>query len=141
LRIVGEWRWLCVLLSSRASAADDVDMSARRIALLVTCVVVAALGVLFAVSQWDRVARIATVASALAAVAAVGVAVWAALPGSGPGVRASRTGHATADGTGGRANSGVTGPATMSGPVVADRTGDAQATEGGTANSGVDLRP
>lgn len=55
-------------------------MTAKRVALVVTCVVVAGLAVVFGVVQWDRANRIAVVVSALAAVAAVGVAVWAALP-------------------------------------------------------------
>jgi hypothetical protein len=116
-------------------------MTARRVVISVTCVVVGALAAVFAVSQWDQANRIATVSSALAAVAALGVAVWAALPGSGPGARVSRTGTATAGGPGSRANTGVSGAASMPGAVVADHTGDARATNGGSANSGVDLHP
>ena len=102
---------------------------------------VAVLAAVFAVSQWDQATRIATVTSALAAVAALGVAVWAALPGSSPGARASRTGTATAGGPGSRANTGVSGVASTPGAVVADHTGDARATNGGSSNSGVDLHP
>lgn len=115
-------------------------MTIRRIVILITCVVVATLAVVFAVSHWDQANRIATVTSALAAVAALGVAVWAALPGSGPVARVSRTGRATAGGPGSRANTGVSGVASTPGTVVADRTSDARATGGGSANSGVDLR-
>jgi len=116
-------------------------MNTRRVVLLITCVVVAALALVFAVSRWDQANRIATVASALAAVAAVGVAVWAALPGSASGARAIRTGTAEASGPGARANSGIRGAASMLGGMVADHTGDARATDGGSANSGIDLRP
>jgi hypothetical protein len=116
---------------------DDVRMTARRVVIVLTCVAVAALGAVVTVTRWEYANRIATIASALATVAAVGVAVWAALPGSGAGVRASRTGNATARGRGSRANTGLTGPP-ASGPAVADRTGDAEATGGGSATTGVD---
>jgi hypothetical protein len=113
-------------------------MMARRLVIILTCVVVAALGAIFAIVRWEHANRIATVASAVAAVAAVGVAVWAALPGNGAaGMRASRTGGATARGPGSRANTGVSGPA-MAGPVVAGHTGAAEATEGGSSNTGID---
>ena len=118
-----------------------MEVTARRAAILVTCLVVGALGATFAFNQWDQADRIATVASALAAVAALGVAVWAALPGNSPGHRAGNTGSATARGLGSRANSGVTGSSTIAGPAVADRTGDAQASNGGSANSGLNLHP
>ena len=107
----------------------------------ITCGVVAALAAVFAASQWDQANRIATVTSALAAAAALGVAVWAALPGSGPGARASRTGTATAGGPGSRANTGVSGVASTPGAGVADHTGEARAANGGSANSGVHLHP
>lgn len=48
----------------------------KRMVLVVTCVVVTALGWVFAVSQWETASRIATVASALAGVAAVGIGIW-----------------------------------------------------------------
>ncbi len=113
-------------------------MTARRVVIVLTCVVVAVVGALFAIVRWEDANRIATAASALAAVAAVGVAVWAALPRkSDAGTQASRTGSATAHGPGSRANTGVTGP-TMPGPAVADRTGAAEATDRGSANTGVD---
>jgi hypothetical protein len=118
---------------------DDVEMTARRLVIVVTCLAVAVLGAVLVATRWDDASRVATVASALAAVAAVGVAVWAALPGSVRGSVAKQTGKATASGAGSRANSGVTGPATMPGSARADGTGDARATEGGAANSGVDL--
>lgn len=120
---------------------DDVVMNARRVVIVLTCVVVAGLGATFALTQWDNANRIATSASALASVAAVGVAVWAGLAASRTGVRASRTGKATATGQGSRSNSGVAGSAKLAGPALADRTGDARAAEGGSANSGADLRP
>ena len=117
--------------------SDDVGVNVRRVVLLVTCLVVAGLGGVFAASQWDQANRIATMVSALAAVAAVGVAVWAALPGAGPVVRVSRTGRATA-GPGGTATSGVAGPAgQLEGHVEVDRTGEADASAGGDATTGI----
>ena len=94
---------------------------------------------MFTVTQWDRASRIATVVSALAAVAAVGVAVWAALPRSGATVRVSNTQEAIA-GRGGRANSGLAGPARgLKGPVEVEGTGRADASNGGDANTGMRL--
>lgn len=120
-------------------------MSGARVALVVTCVVVAGLGVWFAVAQWDQANKVATVASALGAVAAVGVALWTALrtsPGraGGPGaIRVSGTGRATATGPGSSAVSGVRGKAGGPGPVTARDTGDAEAEGGGSAISGVQI--
>jgi hypothetical protein len=115
-------------------------MSARRVVLLVTCLVVAGLAGWFAVARWEQASRVATVVSALAAVAAVGVAVWAALPGADRRmVRVSNTGPATA-GLGGTATSGLTGPAAgLRGTVEVDRTGHADASGGGNATTGADL--
>jgi cytosine/uracil/thiamine/allantoin permease len=118
-------------------------MSTRRVVLVVTFLVVAGLGVWFAVAQWDQANRVATVASALGAVAAVGVAVWAALRGSGAdeagSLRVSRSGTAIA-GRGGTANTGVRASAsTLRGPVGVNRSGDADASGGGDANSGIRL--
>jgi hypothetical protein len=123
-----------------ALLGDDGWMNARRVVLLVTCLVVAGLGGMFVLTQWDRVNRIATVLSALAAVAAVGVAVWAALvSGSGPAVRVVNTGPATA-GHGGRATSGLTGSVSaLLGPIDVDGTGNADASGGGDATTGVHL--
>ncbi|WP_203790414.1 hypothetical protein [Paractinoplanes rishiriensis] len=114
-------------------------MTAKRIVLLVTSLVVAALGTFFALARWDTASRVASVASALAGVAAVGVAVWAALPAVGGRGHAVRTGSATAVGRDSHANSGVI-DAGNSGSV-ANRTGNAQAENGGQANTGVDRRP
>jgi hypothetical protein len=115
-------------------------MDARRIVLIATAGVVAVLAVTLVALRWDSANEIAVVVSALAAVAAVGVAIWAALPaGSGKGMRISRTGRATA-GPGGRANTGVSGPAgSLPDSVIVDRTGDADAASGGDANSGIQL--
>ena len=107
--------------------------------MLVTCLVVAGLGGVFAVVAWDRAGRIATVVSALAAVAAVGIAVWAALPrpGSRSTVVVSNTGPATATG-GGAAVSGARGPAAVIPErIEVDHTGDARAAGGGNAVSGI----
>jgi hypothetical protein len=115
-------------------------MSARRVVLLVTCLVVAGLAGWFAVAKWEQASRVATVVSALAAVAVVGVAVWAALPGADkPAVRVSDTGPATA-GRGGTATSGLTGKvAGLSGRIEVERTGHADASGGGNATTGADL--
>lgn len=51
-------------------------------------------------------------------------------------VTAARTGAAVARGHGSRANTGVTGP--VAGRFAARRTGEAEATDGGAANSGID---
>src|SRR5690242_15857359 len=102
-------------------------MSARRMVLIATAGVVAVLAILLVVFRWDSANKIAVVVSALAAVAAVGVAIWAALGAepSSKSLRLSRTGRATA-GSGGRANSGVSGPAgSLPDNVVVERTGDA----------------
>ena len=101
-------------------------------ALVVTCVVVAGLGVWFAIARWEDANRVATVASALGALAAVGVAVWAAVRGSGKTLTVSDTGRATAEH--GKAITGVSGHA--DGPIRVERTGDAKATGGGDAITG-----
>lgn len=130
-------------------------MRMRRVAILVTGVLVAGLAAAFAVSGWEQADRVAAVASALTAVGALGMGVWAALPraqrDTGPDTRpgtppigtatAIRTGAATASGPGSTANTGVSGAAATPGPVRANRTGDARASGGGNANSGVDQRP
>lgn len=112
-------------------------MNTGRAVLLLTCLVVAALGGWFALARWDDANKVAAIASALGAVAAVGVAVWAALrtSTSGPSVIVRRTGRSEARG-GGAANSGVRGR--VRGPVRVDGTGDALA-DGGDANSGARL--
>jgi hypothetical protein len=124
-----------------AGELDDVSMNAPRMALVGTAGVVAVLAVVLVVLRWDDANKVAVVVSALAAVAAVGVAIWAALPAVRPGggIRVSRTGRATA-GPGGRANTGVAGPAgSLPGDVQVDRTGDADGSDGGDANTGVRL--
>jgi hypothetical protein len=124
------------------SVSDEVGMSNRRWALLATCVVVAGVGAMFAVLQWDVANRVATMASALGAVAAVGIAVWAALPSrrsasSGSAVvRAERTGDAVS-GRGGIATSGIWVRGQVDGSLEARRTGAADATRGGDATSGI----
>jgi hypothetical protein len=66
-------------------------MRARRVALLITLLLVALSGGAFTILAWDQASRLATVVSAMAAVAAVGVAVWAALPVSPPSSAGSST--------------------------------------------------
>lgn len=112
-----------------------------RVALIVSCVVVAALGVWFAIASWEDANKLAAVASALGTVAAVGVSVWAALrtPQPRESLTVSDTGHATADG-GGRAVTGLSGQANrVDGPVRVERTGKADASGGGDAVSGAEL--
>lgn len=106
--------------------------------MVVTCLVIAGLGVTFVLLAWDQANRVATVASALGAVAAVGVAIWAALQGRTSSVRASRTGAATAR-DGGVAVSGVQGLSAPAVPLHVDRTGDATGTADGQATSGIRL--
>lgn len=118
-------------------------MNAGRVALVLTCVVVAGLGVWFAVAGWEDSNRVASVASALGAIAAVGVALWAALRSTSQGgsgmVRVSRTGRARA-GHGGAANTGFTGsPASSLGFARVDRTGEAVTADDGDANTGIRL--
>ena len=111
-------------------------------ALVVTCAVVAGLGIWFAVAKWDQADKVAAAASALGALAAVGVAVWAALRTAQGGptgrIRVMRTGKATATGPGSSATSGLHGRAD-SGQAEALDTGDARAVGGGTAVSGVQV--
>jgi hypothetical protein len=110
-------------------------MTLKRMVLVVTCVLVAVLGWVFAVSQWETASRIATVASALAGVAAVGVGIWAALPGASPsGIVVRDTGAAKTAGAG-SAVSGYRGSRPR-GPVTVEQTGDAEATGEGGAISG-----
>lgn len=121
--------------------ADEINMSARRVALTGTLLAVAILAVILTALRWSEANKIATISSALAAVAAVGVAIWAAFPAfqGGKGVRVSHTGKATA-GRGGRANSGVSKSAgRLPEEVQVDRSGNADASNGGEANTGVQL--
>jgi hypothetical protein len=115
-------------------------MRARRMVMAGTAGVVAALAVVMVVLRWGDASKVAVTVSALAAVAAIGVAIWAALPlSSGVGIRVSRTGRAVAAG-GGRANTGVSGPAgSLPRDVQAEQTGDAEASNGGDANTGIQL--
>lgn len=112
-------------------------MNTGRVALLVTCVLVAGLGTWFALSRWDDANRIATIASALGAVAAVGVAVWAAV--RSPLRRKSVTVLDTGNATGSKANTGLTGKGDSVDTVRVERTGDAYASGNGDANTGVKL--
>ena len=123
-----------------------MGMSAGRIVVLVTCLVVAGLCGWFIVVGWEDADRVAAVSAAVAGVAAVGVSVWAVLragnsssvvPGNAADVEVSDTGDAKA-GAGGRANSGVRGAGTVS-PVRVRRTGKAISADGGEANTGVEL--
>jgi hypothetical protein len=110
----------------------------RRVVLVMTCVIVATLAVVLTVLRWEQANKVATSASALAGVAAVGLAVWAAIRGSSARVRVSNTGKATS-GPGGKAVTGMSGPVAGAEEVVVDRTGDADASGGGDASSGVQL--
>jgi hypothetical protein len=116
-------------------------MKLRRATLLVTCLVVAGLGVWLTMAKWDTASKFTAVISALGAVAAVGVAVWAALAGPGltGGARARRTGKATARENGVAVTGVVVSARKTAAQVEADRTGDADASAGGEATSGVRL--
>lgn len=116
-------------------------MNAGRVVLIISCVVVAGLGVWFVVARWDQANKVATAVSALAALAAVGVAVWAGLrpAPSRRSLMVSDTGRATAQ-DGGRAITGVSGKANrVDGRVRVERTGDAKASGGGDAITGAQL--
>ena len=111
-------------------------MNAGRVVLTVSLLVVAGLGVWFALAGWDDANKVAVISSAVAAVAAVGVAVWAAVrtPSADRAVTVSDTGNAH----GKRAVTGVSGKAdAVDAPVRVERTGDATAT--GDAVTGVQL--
>ncbi len=116
-------------------------MTIGRIAILVTCVLVAGLGGWLAILRWDDANKVATSVSALGAVAAVGVAVWAVVraPGTGRSIVVSETGRANAT-SHGKAVTGVSAKAGKDvGSIRMERTGDAQASGGGDAVSGVEL--
>jgi hypothetical protein len=112
----------------------------QRLVVLITCLAVAVLGVIFAVSQWEQASRIATVVSALTAVAALGVAVWTGLgPAQAKAVRAVDTGNARTR-RGRAAVTGVSGSAAkVRGTVEAKNTGDAESDDG-DAVSGIQLK-
>ncbi|MGK3202803.1 hypothetical protein [Amycolatopsis sp. MEPSY49] len=114
-------------------------MTVGRVALLVTCVLVAGLGTWIAIARWEDANKVATAVSALGAVAAVGVAVWAVVrtPRTSKAIVVTDTGKAKSA-SGGHAVTGVTGtPGHDS--VRAERTGDAESSGGGDAVSGVQL--
>ncbi len=109
--------------------------------MIVTCVLVAGLGMWLTLARWDDANKVATSVSALGAVAAVGVAVWAVVraPRSGGSIVVSESGRASATSEG-SAVTGVSGKASVDiGSIRAERTGDAEASGGGNATSGVEL--
>lgn len=125
----------------RQVCRDDEDMNAGRVTLIISCLVVAGLGVWFVVARWDQANKVASAVSALAALAAVGVAIWAALrpAQSRRALTVSDTGRATAH-DGGRAITGVSGKASdVDGPVRVERTGDAKVSGNGDAITGAQL--
>lgn len=126
---------------ARRALWNAASMNVRRIVLLVTCLAVIGLLVWLTMAKWSSASKIAAVVSALGAVAAVGVAIWAAFPGSvsAGSVRASRTGKAIAR-RGSHAISGIAlSTHNSQGKLNADRTGDAEASDGGEATSGIRL--
>lgn len=109
--------------------------------IVISCVLVAGLGVWLAMARWDDANKVAAIASALGAVAAVGVAVWAAVrrPQSQKSLTVSDTGRAIAN-YGGTAITGVSGRADHSErSVQVKRTGNATASGDGSAVTGVHL--
>ncbi|MDG4809500.1 hypothetical protein O7634_22360 [Micromonospora sp. WMMD1120] len=110
--------------------------SRRHLVLLITGLLVAVLATTFVVLRWDSADRIATGVSALAGLAGVGVALWAALPGARPGLRARDTGAARARGAG-YATSGIDAPADDATAMEVSGTGDSTAEDGGQAVSGI----
>jgi cytosine/uracil/thiamine/allantoin permease len=115
-------------------------MTRRRAVLTATFVIVAGLAGVFTVIGWDQVNKAATVLSSLAAVASVGVAVWAALPGTrGAAHRVFHTGSVAAAGRG-MANTGLRALASSDlRETSVEHTGDAAASGEGEANSGIQL--
>lgn len=113
-------------------------MSAGRWVLFVTVLLVGGMSVAFVFVSPGVAGQVEAAVSAAAGVAAIGTGVWAALPHGSEsrapnGVAvAERTGLATADGPGSKANSGVRGTG------IAKHTGSARAGGGGSANTGVD---
>ena len=117
-------------------------MTVRRGVLLVTCVVVAALAVWFALDQ-RKVSTIATAVSALVAVAALGVGVWTTLRSSTPGpvgtaptIRVRNTGSAKSGRKGLSVSGAVGGKSAPAASVTVDGSGDAESGDGGTSVSG-----
>ncbi|MFF1614165.1 hypothetical protein ACFVYA_40915 [Amycolatopsis sp. NPDC058278] len=111
-------------------------MNIGRVVLTISLLVVAGLGLWFALASWDDANKVAAISSALAAVAAVGVAVWAAWrpQSTGRSVRVSDTGKAR----GNRAVTGVSGKAdAIGGSVQVKGSGDATASD--DAITGVEL--
>ncbi|MCC8243653.1 hypothetical protein [Saccharothrix luteola] len=112
-----------------------------RTVLALTLLVVAGMGLWFAIARWDDASKVAAIASALGAVAAVGVAVWAALPKRLPLTAKIISGTSDAEAAdGGDANTGLQGKARhLTGSVEVRNTGKATATGGGHANTGIRL--
>jgi pyruvate/2-oxoacid:ferredoxin oxidoreductase beta subunit len=116
-------------------------MTTGRAVLIMTSLLVTALGVWFAVARWDSANRLATIVSALGAAAAVGVAVWAALRAPQPrrSVVVSDTGPAVAD-SGGAAITGMSRKTDSDDAAVrVERTGRADASDGGDAVTGIQI--
>ncbi|WFE93565.1 hypothetical protein [Micromonospora sp. WMMD987] len=111
------------------SKVDTGGMSPRRLALLITCLAVAGLAATFAIVGWDETGRMASAVSALAAVAAVGVAVWAALDARRDDSAIEVSGTGDAEARdGGRANTGLSGDPGTRRPIKIRKTGTAKAT-------------
>jgi hypothetical protein len=118
---------------------DGIEVSKRRLVLLLTVLAVVALAGVFAVVGWDQADRIAIVVAGLVAVAALGVEVRAALLGEPTaGVQVKDTGSARAS-KGAIATSGLSGTAPSAGLVEVEHTGSADASESGEATSGIRL--
>lgn len=114
-------------------------MNTGRWVLVITCVVVAVLTVVLCVLSWGQANKVATSIAALAGVAAVGVAVWAVLAKqTGATARVRNSGKAIAT-RGGKASTGVHGPAGVVGDAVVEDSGVADASDSGEASTGVHL--
>jgi hypothetical protein len=98
---------------------------------------VAGLAGWFSFMSWEHASQVAGVVSALVGVFALGAAVWAALlVGGGGSVRVMGTGKAKAIGPGAKVNTGVMTSGGSSGDVHVENTGDGEAENGGTVNTG-----
>ncbi|MGY3521071.1 hypothetical protein ACVMYR_32760 [Micromonospora sp. PTRAS2] len=103
-----------------------------------TCAVVAVLGLALWRLDESNAGKLGGVVSALAAVAAVGIAIWAALRRPSGSIRVSDTGLAAAK-TSGTAVSGLSGRPGRSltdQRIDIEKTGGAEASDGGQATSG-----
>ncbi|MDT0547638.1 hypothetical protein [Streptomyces lonegramiae] len=114
-------------------------MSARqRLVAGLTGLAVTVLAGALCFLSWDRANQVAGIVSALVGLVALGTGVLALISGRDGAVRVANTGRATAVGVGSQANTGLTVQGRVNGGVEVDGTAEAQAENGGRANTGYD---